>query len=130
MHPTQLITNPVGSNLMKNSRVVFLVLATLLSACSTLKDLTVQISVGDTKEKVVRILGTPDDRQFRDTKEAWQFGTVVAIGICEYTIIWFNNNIVTGLNSYRNGSVAGCRAGIKSIQWEEAPDAIVEIHHQ
>jgi hypothetical protein len=115
---------------MKKNHITFLVLAIILSACSTLKDQTVQISAGDAKEKVVRLLGTPDDRQFRDAQEAWQYGTIVAIGICEYTIVWFNNGIVAGLNSYRNGSVAGCRAGIKSIRWEESPSAIVEIRHR
>jgi hypothetical protein len=102
----------------------------MIVSCSTLQNKTIQISPGDTKEKVISILGAPDDRQFRESQEAWQYGTVVAMGICEYTIIWFNENIVSGLNSYRNNSVAGCRVGIKPVEWERAPDSVLEVRNR
>jgi hypothetical protein len=100
------------------------------ASCSTLNKKTIQISPGDSKEKVISILGAPDDRQFKESQEAWQYGSVVAIGICEYTVIWFNKSSVSGLNSYRNNSVAGCRVGIKPINWEKAPDAVLEVRNR
>jgi hypothetical protein len=115
---------------MKNYKLVILLMMTVISACSTLKDKTIQISSGDAKEKVVNILGIPDDRQFSESQEAWQYGTVVAIGICEYTIIWFNKSVVSGLNSYRNDSVAGCRVGIKPVNWENAPNTVIEVRNR
>ena len=75
-------------------------------------------------------MGAPEDRQFRDRQEAWQYSNIASIGICEYTIVWFNEGAVTGINSYRNSSVAGCRVGMRTIRWEEAPDAIVEIRRR
>jgi hypothetical protein len=115
---------------MKAIKIFAILMVGLISSCSTLKDKTIQISPGDTKEKVVDILGTPDDRQFKSSQEAWQYGTVVAIGICEYTIVWFNKGVVSGLNSYRNNSVAGCRVGIQPVRWESAPDTVIEVRNR
>ena len=113
--------------LMLVSRAIFFVLIVGLISCSTLSDKTLLISPGDSKEEVIRTLGTPQDRQFREHQEAWQYGTIVAMGICEYTIIWLSNDVVTGLNTYKNKSVAGCRVGIETVNWEQAPDTIIEI---
>lgn len=115
---------------MKIYRALILIIFFMVVSCSTLKNKTIQISPGDSKEKVTSILGVPDDRQFKETQEAWQYGTVVAIGVCEYTVIWFKKSVVSGLNSYRNNSVAGCRVGIQPIRWENAPDAVIEVRNR
>lgn len=116
---------------MNNYRLsLVLLLMSVVAACGTLKEKTIQISPGDSKQKVISILGAPDDRQFRESQEAWQYGSVVSIGICEYTIVWFNKGIVSGLNSYRNSSVAGCRVGIQSVKWENAPDSVIEVRNR
>lgn len=92
-----------------------------------MKDSLLLISQGDSKEQVIKVMGAPEDRQFKDKSEAWQYGSIAAIGICEYTVVWFENGTVTGLNSYRNSSVMGCRVGLKSIKWEDAPNKVIEF---
>lgn len=115
---------------MKKYYALYLSISIIVGGCGTLKDKTIQISPGDSKEKVVNILGAPEDRQFRGAQEAWQYSSIVAIGICEYTIVWLDKSIVTGLNSYRNNSVAGCRVGIQAVKWESAPDAVIEVRNR
>lgn len=75
-------------------------------------------------------MGAPDDRQFQGNMEAWQFSAITTIGVCEYTVIWFTNSKVTRMNAYRNQSSAGCRAGLKTIRWEDAPTATLEIRNR
>ena len=97
-----------------------------LSACGTLDSKTINISVGDSKDKVVGILGAPQDRQLKDSHEAWQYCVSGAgFGYNDHKIIWFNNGVVSGLTSYRS-SRSGCEGAIKTIRWEEAPDFILE----
>ena len=105
---------------------VVVVITTL--ACAGVKTRAVQVSAGNTKDRVIEIMGTPDDRQFNVQQEAWQYGMVVSIGVCDYTVVWFREGKVTGLTSYRAFSTLGCRHGLKSINWQEAPDHIIEIH--
>ena len=115
---------------MRNHIALVAVVAALLAGCSTLKNTTAEISAGDDKAKVLRLLGTPDDRQFQGKSEAWQYGTVVAFGMCEYTIVWFTSGTVTGLNTYRNDSYAGCRVGLRPVQWDSAPDRVIEVRQR
>ena len=44
-----------------------------LLSCGTLDDKTILINAGDSKEDVLSILGTPQDRQFKGSNEAWQY---------------------------------------------------------
>ncbi|MCD0424162.1 hypothetical protein LOC51_43745 [Rubrivivax sp. JA1024] len=89
-----------------------------------------KVSPGSPKDKVFEAMGTPEDRQFNGEMEAWQYSNIASIGICEYTVVWFKGGLVTGLTTYRNRSVTGCRVGMQSIKWESAPDAIVEIRQR
>lgn len=106
------------------------VLVALLTGCGTIKKDSLMIAPGDSKEVVAKVMGVPEDRQFKDRKEAWQYGMVASIGICDYTVIWFEDGKVTGLNSYRNRSEFGCRTGLKSLQWNEAPNSVIEIRNR
>jgi hypothetical protein len=101
-----------------------------LQACGSLRDQSAAISPGDSKEAVLRSMGTPDDRQFQGNLEAWQYGAVTTIGVCEYTVIWLVNAKVVGMNAYRNPSSMGCRAGLRTIRWEDAPTASLEIRNR
>jgi hypothetical protein len=100
------------------------------TSCSGVKTHALRINAGDSKDRVIEIMGTPDDRQFNGSQEAWQYGMVVSIGVCDYTVIWFKDGKVSGLNSYRNFSTLGCRHGLKSVNWQEAPDRIIEIRNR
>jgi hypothetical protein len=101
-----------------------------LAGCSSLNEKTLQIQQGDPKDRVIAAMGSPEDRQFDGRDEAWQYGVVATMGLCEYTIVWFRDGTVRGLSSYRARSVAGCRAGLRSIRWEEAPTAAIEIRQR
>ena len=107
--------------------VLVILLIAVLSSCAGVKNRALQIDTGISKDRVTEVMGTPDDRQFSGSYEAWQYSMVVSIGVCDYTVIWFNEGKVTGITSYRNFSTLGCRHGLKSINWQEAPDRIIEI---
>ena len=104
--------------------------ALLLVGCASVKDASLKIGPGDSKDDVAKAMGAPEDRQFQGTMEAWQYSNIASIGICEYTIVWFRSAKVNGITTYRNTSVSGCRVGMRSIRWEEAPDTVVEIRQR
>lgn len=87
------------------------------------------INVGDTKEQVMSHIGPPDDRQAKELNEAWQYcQTGAGFGWHDYRIVWFRDEKVTGLNSYKSTRPgSSCMADIKPVKWEEAPNAVVEI---
>ncbi|MCK8046919.1 hypothetical protein MSG37_18685 [Shewanella sp. 1CM18E] len=106
--------------------IVFL----LISGCGTLDSKTILIDAGDSKEKVIEIMGTPYDRQFDGQKEAWQYCVSGAgFGYNDHKVIWFVNRKVTGITSYRT-TRSGCTGAVKSIKWEDAPDYTVEIRER
>tara|TARA_R110002073_G_scaffold104691_1_gene237048 strand:- start:1046 stop:1402 length:357 start_codon:yes stop_codon:yes gene_type:complete len=100
--------------------------AVLLSSCGTLDNKTILIDAGDRKDKVLEIMGTPQDRQFQAEQEAWQYCVSGAgLGYNDHKIIWFREGLVTGITTYRS-SVSGCTGGMRSIDWVDAPDFILE----
>ncbi|WP_240129659.1 hypothetical protein [Shewanella cutis] len=105
---------------------IILIGVIFLYACGTLDSKTININVGDSKEKVLGIMGVPQDRQLKDNQEAWQYCVSGAgFGYNDHKIIWFNSGQVTGITSYRS-SRSGCTGAIETIRWEEAPDFILE----
>ena len=99
---------------------------TILQGCGTLDEKLLAISVGDSKEKVTQIMGTPYDRQLQNTQEAWQYCVSGAgFGYNDHKIIWFEDSKVTGITSYRTQR-SGCTGAVKTISWEEAPDVVIE----
>lgn len=102
---------------------------TILAACGSLEKQSVLINPGDTKEKVLSIMGTPGDRQFRGKDEAWQYGrTGAGFGYHDFRIIWFYDGKVTGLTSYKDHTPAtSASAHFKAIRWEDAPDRTIEL---
>ncbi len=83
-------------------------------------------------KKIVSILGEPDDRQFKDSNEAWQYCiTGTGLGVSSYKIIWFRNDQVTGLSSYSvNHAGSSCSVHFKQLRWEDAPDQKIEIRNR
>lgn len=114
---------------MMKTSIALIVVATTASACGGLETKAMHINLGDAKEKVVSLMGPPDDRQVKDTNEAWQYcQTGAGFGWHDYRIIWFRNGKVTGLNSYKSTRPgSSCMADIKQVRWEDAPDTVVEI---
>lgn len=116
---------------MRDARLLLCaVTAIAILGCGRVKSHALRISAGDDKDRVIQVMGTPDDRQFSGQQEAWQYGMVVSVGVCDYTIIWFNQGKVSGLTSYRGFSTMGCRQGLKAINWEQAPDRIIEFRQR
>lgn len=104
-----------------------MITCTLLIACGTLDSKTMLLNVGDSKEQVIKIMGTPDDRQVKGAYEAWQYCVSGAsFGSNDHKIIWIQSGLVTGINSYKSHS-AGCTSGMREVRWESAPNAVIEV---
>jgi hypothetical protein len=82
------------------------------------------LQLGDSKERVLQIMGEPGDRQFRGDNEALQFCTQKwALYIptsAEFTVVWFYRGRLTGVTSYANQG-ALCQGGYRTLQWADAP---------
>ncbi len=108
----------------------FLFLSLVVVGCGTLDKKTILLNVGDSKQAVLDVMGPPMDRQISGKQEAWQYCiSGSGFGWNDHKIVWFNAGQVTGINSYRS-SASGCRGGIQSIRWENAPDTVIEIRRR
>lgn len=114
-----------------NKRIVgAFVVSLILFGCGTMDDKTILINVGDSKDKVTNILGVPQDRQLKYQSEAWQYCVSGAgFGYNDHKIIWFEDSKVIGITSYRSNR-SGCEGAIKTVNWEEAPDVIIEARER
>lgn len=117
---------------MKSRTTGLVALFSCLVACGTLEKKTIQISPGDDKQAVLKVMGVPDDRQFQAKLEAWQYCvTGAGFGWNDYRVIWFEEGRVTGITSYKGGAPgASCMAGFQPIRWEHAPDQIIETRRR
>ena len=98
-----------------------LMLLLFVAGCGTLDNKTILLNVGDSKERVLEVMGAPADRQFHGQQEAWQYCVSGAgFGWNDHKIIWLNVGRLTGISSYRS-SVTGCSGGIQPVRWENAP---------
>jgi hypothetical protein len=98
-----------------------LVLLLALSSVGLSADHTDQLEPGMTKDDVHKLMGTPADKSFRGTDEAWQYQKVAGFGQCKYTTVWIREAKVVGVSSRRGSSVAGCGLGSHPIDWSEMP---------
>lgn len=102
------------------------VILIILSGCGTLDSKILLLNAGDSKEKVIGVLGIPQDRQLQKNQEAWQYCVSGAgFGYNDHKIIWFDAGAVTGITSYKTHR-SGCTGAFKTIRWEEAPDLVIE----
>jgi hypothetical protein len=104
----------------------------LLTACGGLEKKSIAISVGDSKEQVISIMGLPADGQFQGENEAWQYcKTGAGFGYHDYRIIWFYRGKVTGISSYKSSRPASsCVTDIRPIKWEDAPSSTLDIRNR
>lgn len=116
---------------MKQSPIFLLLAIFALSGCGTLAKKAVFINHGDSKERVLELMGPPSDRQFEGRNEAWQYcETDAGITHDDFRIVWFYDGSVTGLTSYKSSRFGVCSAFFKSIRWENAPDHTIEIRER
>jgi hypothetical protein len=101
-----------------------------VTGCTNLSKETMRINRGDTPAQVLAVMGPPDDRQFRGKDEAWQYGqTGAGFGYNDHRVIRFYDGKVIGITSYKSrGTTAG--GGMRTINWEERPDATVEVRQR
>jgi hypothetical protein len=52
---------------------IALVLSLFVGGCGTLDSKTNLLNVGDSKERVLEVMGLPKDRQIHGQQEAWQY---------------------------------------------------------
>jgi hypothetical protein len=95
----------------------------LISACGSLERRAVAVNPGDSKERVMAILGAPGDRQFSGNVEAWQYcQTGAGFGYHDFRTIWIRDGRVVGMNSYKDHTAAsGCSGHFKPVDWSSAP---------
>ncbi len=112
--------------------VGFLLFALLLFGCAFNQKFNT-IQIGDSQEKVMEIIGEPEDRQFKGKDEAWQYcRTGTGFAKCSYKTIWFYEGRVIGITSYSMVCVGpgSCGGYFKTIKWEEAPDRTIEMRQR
>jgi hypothetical protein len=113
--------------------ILFVAFVIFVTGCAALaphelQGKAINIQVGQTREEVTAIMGSPQNRQFKGQDEAWQYCETSYTGAAgdDYLIIWFNQGLVTGTTTYKNHNHGFCESYFKTIQWEDAPDAKIE----
>lgn len=107
--------------------------AALLVGCGgylALQNKSGQVSRGMKTQDVMQIMGPPQDRQFRDDYEAWQYCAAdYRHGYYFDVLIWVKSGTVTGLETHRGRPlIEGCL--FSTVRWEEMPDVTVEIRRR
>jgi hypothetical protein len=104
--------------------------AVLLVGCGTLESKSSLVDVGADKKEVLQVMGSPDERQVKGDKEAWQYCISGAgFGYNDHRIVWFSKGIVTGITPYKTHQT-GCVGNIRPVVWENAPTTVVEIRNR
>ena len=104
------------------SRAVILLVAVVfgvVGCASTTSTANERVTQGMSTSSVTSLLGNPDNREFRESFEAWQYSDIVGFGQCEYITIYFAEGVVRTMTSVRGGSIAGCGLGSDPVNWAE-----------
>jgi hypothetical protein len=95
--------------------------------CASTGKAVAKLEPGMTKQNILDVLGSPADRSFRGTDEAWQYQEIAGFGQCKYTTVWISDGKLVGISTRRGGSVAGCGLGSQAVDWSQMP-SIAEKH--
>lgn len=98
-------------------------LAGIPAGCTSTGNAVAKLEPGMPREQVLEIMGSPNDRSFRGTDEAWQYQEIAGFGQCKYTTVWISNGRLIGISTRRGPSVAGCGLGSEEVNWSEMPVA-------
>ena len=103
-----------------------------ITACGSLEKKSALINVGDDKQQVLTIMGTPDDRQVKGAQEVWQYcQTGAGFGYHDYRVFSFDQGKVTAINSYKSGRPgSSCMTDIRQVNWSDTPDKVIEVRHR
>jgi hypothetical protein len=118
-------------NSMKKTFSVIAISA-LVAACGSLEKKSALINVGDDKQQVISVMGTPDDRQVKGSREVWQYcQTGAGFGYHDYRAFSFDQGKVTAINSYKSGRPgSSCMTDIRVVNWGDSPDQVIEVRHK
>jgi hypothetical protein len=89
--------------------------------CASTGKAVAKLEPGMSKQQVLDSLGSPADRSFRGSDEAWQYQEIAGFGQCKYTTVWISDGKLVGLSSRRGPSVAGCGLGSHEVDWSQMP---------
>ena len=106
---------------------IALLIGVLVIGCASNGKAVAKLEPGMPKQKVLDVLGTPADRSFRGSDEAWQYQEIAGFGQCKYTTVWISDGKLIGISTRRGGSVAGCGLGSREVDWSQMPS--VEKSH-
>ena len=107
---------------------LLLVLLVLQGCASTTAGGKQNVHHGMTLQEVQKLLGTPDDRSFREDNEALQYYDVVGFGQCEYLAAWFSKGVLHAVTTRRGSSVAGCGLGSQPVDWGQMPKPSLDVN--
>ena len=113
----------------------FLIILVLFTSCATsakLKQQSFQVNPEMSKEEVIKIMGTPTNRQFKTDDNnvfyealqwdlGWHSGLTSDFSNKDMLVVYFRNNKVTDLDNY-----VAYYGKIMMVKWEERPDFIIE----
>ena len=112
-----------------NKYITLVLVATVLflSSCAqTVATKSIYLEPGMSKTELAALLGTPGDRQFSGNVEAWQYCDT-GFAKDEYLIVWLADGKVVETQRYENAYSMGICSSYSTINWEDAPDKIIEF---
>lgn len=100
-----------------------------LSCCGSvsIQQKSISINSGNTREEVIKIMGTPENRQTKRNLEAWQY-CKTSFGVYNFVIVWFADGKVSGTNTLNvdGKAFSFCTSEFRTIRWEDAPTISIE----
>lgn len=117
------------------SRLALAILILCLVACASQSAVikrAASLVPGMSASDVRKLLGEPQNRQFEGKNEAWQYCSTDFSGLesDHYVLVWLNDGVVTGMRTYRNSQVGMCGSFFRTVNWQEAPDATIEVRRR
>jgi len=112
--------------------MVLAILIIFLQSCTSQSAIiknSAHIVPGMTGVEILQLMGEPQNRQFKDKNEVWQYCSTDYSGFQadHYILVWLFEGVVTGMQSYRNTQFGPCERFFRIIHWEDVPDASIEI---
>ena len=100
---------------------LLLVVVLISVACASTSKAVAKLEPGMTSQQILAVLGSPADRSFRGSDEAWQYQEIAGFGQCKYTTAWISNGKLVGVSTRRGASAAGCGLGSREVDWSQMP---------
>jgi len=100
---------------------LLLVAALIFIGCASTSKAVAKLEPGMTTQQVLAVPGSPADRSFRGSDEAWQYQEIAGFGQCKYTTVWISNAKLVGVSTRRGASAAGCGLGSREVDWSQMP---------